>query len=96
LNIKKDGAFTGETLYYSIQPYYQGSGLSQDKTGNPQGKSFRWELKTKRTTRSVLFNADRTTMQPLGQARLDTDDALGDPTATAFSGPQPTFSNLCS
>jgi DNA-binding response OmpR family regulator len=42
-------------------------GLSQ-LAGNPQAQAFRWELKTKATTRSVLFNADRSTMQPLGRA----------------------------
>jgi hypothetical protein len=87
LNIKRDGAFTGETLYYSVDPYYSDSGRSSNPANPPQGQAFRWELKTKSTTRSVLFNADRTTMQPLGQAALLTDDALGDPGAAPLSGP---------
>jgi hypothetical protein len=88
LNIKRDGTFTGETLYHSIEPYYAGpAAFNNPSAVNSQGQAFRWELKTNKTTRSVWFNADRSTMQLLGQANLSTNDALGDSGAAALSGP---------
>src|SRR5262249_6950835 len=54
LNIKRGGAFTGEMLYYSVEPFNPGWGK---RDANPQAQMFRWELKTTKSTRTVQFNA---------------------------------------
>jgi hypothetical protein len=83
LNIKRDGAFTGEYLFYTVGPALP---LPNKATTVPSS-TLSWELKTKNTNRSLWIEADRETMRPLGARRLDSNDDLGDPTAAPFKGP---------
>ena len=96
LNIKRDGAFTGEYLFYSTgpNPYtISGSGvLGLSPFGTtlappPNQAVMYWKLVTKRSTRSLWVVVDRETMQPLDKPHLNSDDDMGDPTAVPFAGP---------
>ena len=96
LNIKRDGAFTGEYLFYSTgpNPYtITGSGVPvQTPFGTtlappPNQAAMYWELVTKRSTRSLWVVVDRETMQPLDKPHMYTDDDMGDATAVPFAGP---------
>ena len=49
LNIKRDGVFTGEYLYYSVDPPRFQPGYP----ANPQAVILRWELNATNTHRSV-------------------------------------------
>ena len=83
LNIKRDGVFTGEYLYYSVDPPPSGAG-QQPK---PQAIALRWELNTAKTKRSVQVEVDRDSLKPLSKPELRSNDDLGDPAAAAISGP---------
>ncbi len=83
LNIKRDGMLTGETLYYSVDPY--GSSPQQQHQS-----SLRTELRTKNSTRRVTLDVDRETVRPINAQRqpyLESNDDSGDPAAEAFGGP---------
>jgi hypothetical protein len=79
LNIKRDGTFTGETLYYSIDPTFN----------TPHQSILKWELKTRNTTRSVTLTVDSDTLRGIGNGnpRLESNDELGDAAADPFGGP---------
>ena len=93
LNIKRDGAFTGEYLFYSTGPnpsqVYTNStpfGPADTRVTAP-GVAVYWKLVTKRSTRSFWVVVDRETMQPLDKPHMYTDDDMGDATAVPFAGP---------
>lgn len=82
MNIKRDGMFTGETLYYSVDP----------NGNNPQQQHesvLKWELKTKNSTRSVTMTVDRETLRLINNRApgLQSNDDFGDADADAFGGP---------
>ena len=83
LNIKRDGVFTGEYLYYSVDPRPKRPG----RPDNPQAVSLYWGLTAKNTNRSVEIDVDRDSFLPLGKPELQSNDDLGDPAAAAISGP---------
>lgn len=83
LNIKRDGMFTGETLYYSVDP--------SNNTAAHQSV-LKWELKTKNTTRSATLTVDSETLRPISRngysnPTLESNDDFGDAAADAFGGP---------
>jgi len=79
LNVKRDGMFTGETLYYSVDT---------SRPFQPQHQStLRSELRTRNTTRSVRMPVDRETLKPMQGPNLESNDESGDPLADAFGGP---------
>jgi len=84
LNIKRDGAFAGEYLFYSTAPnrrFISGRPPTSDQV------AMSWKLVTKHSTRSVTAVVDRETLQPLDGPLRDSDDDMGDPTAVPFAGP---------
>lgn len=89
LNIERDGAFTGETLFYTVDPDLgDGFGIKP----NPQAVYLAWELDTKATKRGVRLRVDRDSMQLLQvnnnpDVNLTFDDMIGDPGAAPLSGP---------
>jgi hypothetical protein len=83
LNIKRDGAFTGEYVHYSVDP----PPGEPSRPANPQAVILRWELTTTNTKRSVQVEVDRDNLRPLKKPELRSDDDLGDPAAAAISGP---------
>jgi len=103
LNIKRDGAFTGEYLYYSVDPwrntvpdYQRNEQYSQhEPAGTLQSVFLRWELVTRDSTRSITVRADPDTLRPLEKPRqwggsivnLESDDLAGDATVSPFVGP---------
>ncbi|MGA3019588.1 MAG: tetratricopeptide repeat protein [Bryobacteraceae bacterium] len=88
LNVKRDGAFTGEYLFYSTGPNPYPIVRGQDRQApTPDQAAMYWELVTKRSTRSVWVAVDRETMQPLDKPHLNSDDDMGDATAVPFAGP---------
>jgi len=88
LNIKRDGAFTGEYLFYSTgpDPYPIRLGSIGNMT-TPDQVEMDWKLVTKRSTRSLWVAVERETMQALDGPLLSSDDDLGDTTAVPFAGP---------
>jgi hypothetical protein len=92
LNIKRNGAFTGETLTYSADPWRNTVGENQrtrpqDST-YPNSVYLRWELTTTNSIRSIQVRVDRDTLRPLDkQPVLSSNDILGDTTATSLLGP---------
>src|ERR1035441_3638090 len=94
LNIKRDGAFTGEYLFYSTGPNPYPRAFTNSTPFGPadtpvptQGVAMYWKLVTKRSTRSFWVAVDRATMQPLDKPHMSLDDDMGDPTAVPFAGP---------
>jgi hypothetical protein len=98
LNIKRDGAFTGEYLYYSATPWRKtvpdserDPTRSRDAVANAQAVYLGWKLVTKTSTRSVMTKVDRDTLrhmeQPGENPRMHSDDLLGDLSAAPFAGP---------
>jgi len=92
LNIKRDGAFTGETLTYSADPWRNTVGEYQRAHPNdatyPNSVFLRWELTTTKSVRSIQVRVDRDTLRPLDkQPFLSSNDILGDTTATSLLGP---------
>jgi hypothetical protein len=87
LNIKRDGAPTGEYLFYSVDPEL-GNAATRP---NPQLRWLTWELKTKNSARTVQFLVDRDTMQPVTvsgrEGRMDSTDAVGDAAVEPLIGP---------
>ena len=110
LNIKRDGAETGEFLYYSADAW----GITRfekerkeyaarvERSPIPAGQSdlrqslfLRWELKTRKSLRSIEARVDRDTLQLAkpewaeqgNLPKYDTNDDLGDPLAVPFTGP---------
>jgi len=91
LNIKRDGAFTGETLTYSADPWPSTIG---DKRAHPPDATYpnsvflRWELTTTNSIRSIQVRVDRDTFRPLDkQPEMRSNDILGDTTVTPLVGP---------
>jgi hypothetical protein len=80
LNIKRDGVFTGETLFYTVDPDLGDGGARKP---DPQIAYLTWELNTKTTTRSVELRIDRDTMQLRpnfgSDPSLGFTDEMGDP-----------------
>ena len=79
LNIKRDGAETGEYLYYSAHAWTvtvtektrKDYATAVERNPIPAGTSdlrqaifLRWELKTKNSSRSIEIHADRDTLRP--------------------------------
>jgi hypothetical protein len=89
LNVKRDGQSTGEYLVYSVDHNHPDTRPNANPPGTfPQALVLRWELNTRATNRSLQIEADRDTMQPVGKRhKMESDDDLGDPTATPFKGP---------
>ena len=94
LNIKRDGAFTGEYLFYSTGPNPYPRAFTNSTPFGPadtpvptQGVAMYWKLVTKRSTRSFWVAVDRENMQPLDKPRPQTDDDMGDAAAVPFAGP---------
>jgi hypothetical protein len=98
LNIKRDGVFTGEYLYYSATPWRNTVGdnerdpsRSRTPIDNAQAVYLGWKLVTKTSTRSVITKVDRDSMrhmeQPNEDPRMASDDLLGDVSAAPFAGP---------
>ena len=83
LNLKRDGVFTGEYLYYSVDPRPKRPG----RPDNPQAVSLYWGLTAKNTNRWVEVDVDRDTFRPLAKPELNSNDDLGDPEVAAISGP---------
>jgi len=84
LNIKRDGAVTGESIYYSVDPPYP---LPLQERPTVDQQALRWELTTKKSVRTVLLNVDRNTGQEVGRPVLTSDDEAGDPAAESIAGP---------
>ena len=84
LNIKRDGAFTGEHLLYTVDP---AQSTSPGRPADPQILTLGWELMTKKAYRRLWINADRGTMVSTGQPSMESSDDLGDLAATPFKGP---------
>jgi len=101
LNIKRDGAATGEYLYYSVDPW---TATVNDQEAKYDWNSqflpalvLHWELKTRSSRHSINLTVDRDTLRPVEWTRgrdhyvsrpnYATDDALGDPLVTPFNGP---------
>jgi hypothetical protein len=86
LNVKRSGQSTGEYLVYSVDH-------NHPINGNPpnyfaQALVLSWELNTNSTNRSLLIEADRDTVQPVGKRHeMHSTDDLGDPAAIPFKGP---------
>jgi hypothetical protein len=94
LNIKRDGVFTGEYLYYSATPWRmtvpdneRDPNRNRTALDNAQAVYLAWQLKTTTSTRAVEIMVDRDTMRRMGPDQFDSDDALGDPSAAPFAGP---------
>lgn len=101
LNVKRDGVETGEYLYYSADAWGKTvtdqQRLVQQSRPNSltQAIVFRWELKTKNSTRSITLTANGDTMRPVPKEdsfpwdnpRFNSDDDLGDALAVPFAGP---------
>jgi hypothetical protein len=89
LNVKRDGQSTGEYLAYSVDHNHPDPRPGANPPGTfPQALVLRWELNTKATNRSLVIEADRDTMQPVGKRhQMESSDDLGDPTAIPFKGP---------
>jgi len=101
LNIKRDGADTGEYLFYSVDAWPtsvdENSRKSEYLAPFLSAAILRWELKTRNSTRSIELTLDRNTMRPIEhrsgasvvttKPRLESNDDLGDALATAFVGP---------
>ena len=92
LNIKRDGAFTGETLTYSADPWrntvVENMRTRPPDATYPNSVFLRWELTTANSTRSIQVRVDRDTLRPLDrQPSLSSNDILGDTTATSLLGP---------
>jgi DNA-binding response OmpR family regulator len=99
LNIKRDGAFTGEYLFYAATPGL--STLQEDQRDPVRNHEaavrsqiifLGWKLVTKMSTRSALVSVDRDTMRHMDlynnpNPSLDSNDDLGDATAAPFAGP---------
>ena len=93
LNIKREGAFTGETLTYSADPW-RSTVAADPRIDPPRDATYpnsvylRWELTTAKSMRSIQVRVDRDTLRPLDkQPEMHSDDMLGDTTATPFVGP---------
>jgi hypothetical protein len=89
LNVKRDGQSTGEYMVYSVDHNHPDPRPGANPPGTfPEALVLRWELNTKTTNRSLVIEADRDTMQPVGKRhQMESNDDLGDPTATPFKGP---------
>jgi hypothetical protein len=100
LNIKRDGAETGEYLYYSADAFVPTAPAPSTFMPNassrpPRATILRWELGTKNSTRSITLTANSDTMRPVPKQdtfpfdnpRFNSDDDLGDPLAVPFAGP---------
>jgi hypothetical protein len=92
LNIKRDGAFTGETLTYSVDPWrntvLENSRTRPPDSAYPNSVYLRWELTTTNSARSIVVRVDRDTLRPLDkQPGLSSNDILGDTTVTPLVGP---------
>lgn len=94
LNIKRDGVFTGEYLYYAATPWrntvnddQRDPSRSRDAVDNAQAVYLAWQLKTKASSRLVYALVDRDTMRPMKPKRFNSDDVLGDDSAAPFAGP---------
>jgi len=101
LNIRRDGVFTGEYLYYSATPWRDTVAEYARDPRNPQTANnalaiyLGWTLVTKNSTRSVTVKVDRDTMRrtPFNpndaqtQPLVESDDVLGDASAAPFAGP---------
>lgn len=71
LNIKRNGEFTGEYLYYSADTWVttvdenrRKNEMNEPNSPYPQSLFLRWELKTKVSTRSIALLVDRDTLRP--------------------------------
>jgi hypothetical protein len=84
LNIKRDGAFTGEYLFYTVDP---GLSASSNTPPDPQVLTLGWELMTKKTYRRLWITADRGTMMSTRPPGMESNDDLGDPATAPFKGP---------
>jgi hypothetical protein len=91
LNIKRDGAFTGEMLTYSADPWR--NTVWENQRNQPRDPTYpnsvflRWELTTAKSTRSIQVRVDRDTLRPLDKPDLRSDDILGDASVTPLQGP---------
>jgi hypothetical protein len=83
LNIKRDGAATGEYLYYSVDP---GRNRFNQRDLVPNHQWLRWELNTKTSRRVNRLEVDETTGEAVGAA-LESTDYIGDPAAEELAGP---------
>ena len=94
LNIKRDGAFTGEYLYYSATPW---GNTIQDMVRNEtrdarvvaglQTIYLASKLVTKTSSRTIETKVDRDSMRRMETTSLQSDDILGDQSAVPFAGP---------
>jgi hypothetical protein len=99
LNIKRDGRFTGEYLYYAATPFARTLGpLARDVSRYSSDQRLRFEaqmrqvylscwLKTKTSNRGIFATVDRDDMHHLDTTRFSTDDLAGDASAAPFAGP---------
>ena len=84
MNIKRDGAFAGEYLFYTVGPALPSV---PGRPATSPSLTLGWELNAKNTNRSLWIEADRETLRPLVDPRLKTNDDLGVLKATPFKGP---------
>src|SRR5262249_696582 len=98
LNIKRNGEFTGEYLYYSVTPWDKANGAKVNPAASPddviraQLVYLGWNLVTKSSNRGIQVPVDRMTLlrpsaSKFGPEWVFNNDALGDPLASAFAGP---------
>ncbi len=90
LNIKRDGVFTGETITYSADLWRNTvpAGMQSRDASYPNSVYLRWELTTTKSKRSIQMRVDRDTLQDLDkEPQRQSDDLLGDATATSLMGP---------
>lgn len=99
LSIKRAGAFTGEYLYYSVNPNPHSdqpivplvntgpSMFGAPRPPTPEQVTLNWKLVTKHSTRSVAVVVESDTLQPVDKPQLSSDDDSGDATANVYAGP---------
>ena len=94
LNIKREGVETGEYMYYcadarlnALSEFERKMEAQRPNSSYPRTSGFKWELKTRNSTRSISVWVDRDTMRPSGKPDFSSDDDLGDALAAPFAGP---------
>jgi hypothetical protein len=93
LNIKRNGVFTGEYLYYSATPWrdtvYEAQRTSSDPrvVAHANDTYLTAKLLTSTSTRTIHVLVDCNTLQRKEPDNFSTNDVLGDASAAPFAGP---------
>ena len=93
LNIKRNGVFTGEYLYYAATPWRDTVNEGQRTTSDPRFVAhandtyLTAKLLTNTSSRTIHVLVDCNTLQRKEADNLSTNDVLGDASAAPFAGP---------